>query len=80
MAVEFITLPTLAASGSRGLHVASDMAYQMNGKGGRPAMTFQTASSLDQGSKGGGGGGSCSPSPNPPHTHTHTQTDLLSVL
>ena len=33
VAVKFITLPTLAASGSRGLHVACDMADQINGKG-----------------------------------------------
>ena len=33
VAVKFIILPTLAASGSRGLHVACDMADQINGKG-----------------------------------------------
>ena len=32
MAVKFITLSTLAASGSRRLHVACDMADQINGK------------------------------------------------
>ena len=33
VAVKFITLPTLAASSSRGLLVAFDMAEQINGKG-----------------------------------------------
>ena len=31
--VKFMTLPTLAAFGSRGFHVACDVADQINGKG-----------------------------------------------
>ena len=74
VAVKLITWPTLAASGSRGLHVACDMADQINGKGVGQQWYLKQHHTWIRGLKGMVWGGPCYPLPPspplpPPHTH-----------